>query len=275
MYTDSESQISDVEHVLSKNPALLRMRSRFVVRLIGTFILFAGLQWCAEARAQQNLFNVPSGTMTQKEEVFIQEQLNIGRFGESNLTVDYGLGNDWEMGLNVFKVNLYPGNPQPLVGESNDDAVLLNIQKLFRPMDQLDIEIGTQTGMSANNAARRVDVLNFSWCVSRWDLFVDRFLEGNYVFGAYYGNEPFLGLGSQFGFMAGLELPLIDEKFSFVSDIIAGTNDASVAVIGGQYTLSKRLGWQISMGAQLPSPGSGNDYGAVLELTKFPRSFSR
>jgi len=37
----------------------------------------------------------------------------------------------------------------------------------------------------------------------------------------------------------------------------------------------EKKGWQVSLGAQLPSPGSGNDYGEVFELTKFPRSFGK
>lgn len=75
--------------------------------------------------------------------------------------------------------------------------------------------------------------------------------------------------------MAGIEYPLLGEELSFVADFISGTNRASVAVIGAQWTISQKTGWQISLGAQLPSPWSGNDYGAVFELTKFPPSFSK
>ena len=102
---------------------------RFALPAI-SFLLFS-----QSIRAQQNLFNVPSGTITRKDEVFLQEQMNLGRFGESNTTIDYGLGNDWEAGLNIFKVNLYPGNVKPLPGESNEDALLFNIQKGFRPFE--------------------------------------------------------------------------------------------------------------------------------------------
>ncbi len=75
--------------------------------------------------------------------------------------------------------------------------------------------------------------------------------------------------------MVGLEYPFWREDLSFVADFISGTNSASVAVIGAQWTISEKKGWQISLGAQLPSPSSGNDYGAVFELTKFPTSFSK
>ena len=224
--------------------------------------------------AQQNFFNVPSGTITRKDEVFLQEQLNLGRFGESNTTIDYGLGNDLEVGLNIFKVNLYPGNVNPLPGESNEDAVLFNIQKGFRPFEMLVFEIGTQHGLSANNGTQKVDYLTFSWLVSRWTPEESHF-KGTLVSGVYYGNTNYLGTGNEFGWMAGIEYPLWREDVSFVADFISGTNSASVAVIGAQWTLSEKKGWQISLGAQLPSPSSSNDFGAVFELTKFPPSFSK
>ena len=241
---------------------------RFALPAI-SFLLFS-----QSIRAQQNLFNVPSGTITRKDEVFLQEQMNLGRFGESNTTIDYGLGNDWEAGLNIFKVNLYPGNVKPLPGESNEDALLFNIQKGFRPFEELAIEIGTQHGLSANNGSQKVDYLNFTWSVSRWTP-KESLFKGTIVSGVYYGNKNFLGEGNQIGWMTGIEVPLWREDLSFVADYISGTNSASVAVIGAQWTLSEKKGWQVSLGAQLPSPNSGNGYGAVFELTKFPPSFGK
>ncbi len=252
-----------------RNKSLVRQFGfRFVLSLLGSLVLNQS-GW-----AQQNLFNVPSGTVTRKDEVFIQEQMNLGRFGESNTTIDYGLGNNWEVGLNIFKVNLYPGNIKPLPGESNEDSLLVNIQKGFRPFETLVFEIGTQHGLSANNSAQKVDYLNFTWSVSRWTP-EKRSFKGTLVSGVYYGNTNFLGIGNEFGWMAGIEYPLWREDLSFVADIISGTNSASVAVIGAQWTLSEKTGWQISLGAQLPSPWSGNDYGVVFELTKFPPSFAK
>ena len=224
---------------------------------------------CQTGWTQQNLFNVPSGVVTRKNEVFFQEQLNLARFGESNTTLEYGLGNDWEVGLNIFRVNLYPGNLKPLLGESNEDAILLNIQKSFRPFEKVEVEIGTQNGMSANNGAQMVEYLNFTFGVTRWTPDENLFA-GTLISGLYCGNTNYLGAGNQIGWMAGVEYPLWRDDLSFVADYISGTNSASVAVIGGQWTFSKKQGWQVSLGAQIPSPHSENFYGAVFELTKFP-----
>ena len=237
--------------------------TRLVFALLGWLIAFE-TGW-----TQQNLFNVPSGVITRKNEVFFQEQLNLARFGESNTTLEYGLGNNWEVGMNIFRVNLYPGNLKPLPGESNEDAILLNIQKSFHPFEQIEFEVGTQNGMSANNGMQKVDYLNFTFGVTRWTPDENVF-KGTLVSGAYYGNTNYLGSGNAFGWMLGIEYPLWRDDLSFVADYISGTNSASVAVIGAQWTISKKQGWQVSLGAQLPSPHSGNLYGAVFELTKFP-----
>lgn len=244
----------------------LKLDYRIAVLLIGLI--------ASQASAQQNFFNVPSGTITERHELFLQEQINLSRFGESNLTIDYGLGQGWEVGLNVFKVNLYPGNSQPLPGESNEDAALVNVQHVFRPLAQVSFEIGTQNGISANNANQQVDYLNFTWGGARWAP-SDSWFKGALVLGPYYGNRNYLGSGNDFGYLFGMEYPTWNENLHFVADYLSGTNSASVGVIGLQWTVSKELGWQISLGGQLPSPGSGNDYGAVFELTKIPGSFKR
>ncbi len=201
--------------------------------------------------------------------MFFQEQLNLARFGESNTTLEYGLGNNWEVGMNIFRVNLYPGNLKPLPGESNEDAILLNIQKSFQPFEQIVFEVGTQNGMSANNSMQKVDFLNFTFGVTRWTPDENVF-QGTLISGLYYGNTNYLGSGNEVGWMLGIEYPLWRDDLSFVADYISGTNSSSVGVIGAQWTISKKQGWQVSLGAQIPSPHSGNFYGAVFELTKFP-----
>jgi hypothetical protein len=51
-----------------------------------------------------------------------------------------------------------------------------------------------------------------------------------------------------------------------MGDFISGSSDISVAVLGFVVFLPQH--WQISLGAQIPSPNSQNDYGMVFELTK-------
>jgi hypothetical protein len=50
-----------------------------------------------------------------------------------------------------------------------------------------------------------------------------------------------------------------------MADWVVGRNASSVAVAGLVLTLPGEV--FLSVGAQLPSPGTANDFGAVLELT--------
>lgn len=89
---------------------------------------------------------------------------------------------------------------------------------------------------------------------------------GKYYLGGYYANHAYAGTGDSFGIMAGIEYPLIPDKMHLMGDILSGNNAISVAVLGIVFFLPAN--WQLSFGAQIPSPGSNNEYGAVFEITK-------
>ena len=89
---------------------------------------------------------------------------------------------------------------------------------------------------------------------------------GKYYLGGYYANAAYAGSGDSFGVMAGIEYPLIPKRLSLMGDIISGNNAIGVAVLG--FVLSLPTNWHFSFGAQIPSPGSNNDYGMVVEITK-------
>src|SRR5262245_7486019 len=96
------------------------------------------------ARAQQNLFNVPSGEISAKGSIFFQEQFNFSpRSGTSNTTVDFGLGNNWEVGFNFLDLEFYDNpRPGPSTGQTNPD-LLFNMQKGFELTEWAKIGIGT------------------------------------------------------------------------------------------------------------------------------------
>ena len=56
--------------------------------------------------AQQNYFNVPSSDITEKNKVFFQHQINISTdVIQNNTTFDFGLGNNYEIGINIIGLN--------------------------------------------------------------------------------------------------------------------------------------------------------------------------
>ncbi len=218
------------------------------------------------AQAQQNLFNVPSGHITDLGNVFFQEQFNFNRpIGSSNTTFDFGLGHGWEVGFNALDFNFYE-NIRPLgPGERRqvNPDLLLNAQKTFEVVADLwSIGVGTQIGFNPSRLSRNVQFQNFTWVINGFE-FPDEW--GKLYFGAYYANVAYAGPGDRFGVLMGIEVPVIKDRFHFQADLITGSRDISVAVVGGVLIFPNK--WQLSFGAQLPTPHSGNPYGAVIEFT--------
>lgn len=206
--------------------------------------------------AQQNFFNVPSSDITHKNKLFFQQQFNIARTGTSNTTLDYGLGNNLEIGLNLFNVNLY--SPEA-VGNPN---FLANFQKAFVITSDYKISFGTQSGITPPVYKSALQLPSFSYVNNA----VDLAQWGKYLLGAYYANSAYAGGKDAIGLMAGVEWPLWQNQLHLMGDLLTGTNNISVAVLG--FAVHLPGDWQISLGAQLPAPNSHTDYGGVLEITK-------
>ena len=235
-------------------------------------LVVVGASWLVTAgtvSAQQNLFNVPSGQITKPGDVFFQQQFNFTRaVGTSNTTVDVGVGRGWEVGFNILDVELYRPRNQPAADgpqQVNPD-VLLNFQKGVEIADYWNVGFGSQVGWNPSHRARDSRFLNFTWMIHQFEV-PEREELGKWYIGAYYSNTAYAGPGDRVGFMLGSEIPIVKDKLSFQWDWLGGRNDLGVVVIGGVYTFES--GWQLSLGAQVPGPKSGNPAGVVLELT-FP-----
>lgn len=236
-----------------------------------TFVL-AVVAWAvapAVASAQQNLFNVPSGEVTAAERVFFQNQFNINRLIQSNSTVNYGLGRGFELGLNVFDVPLYNPNlhASGLSEEIQTPDFLVNGLKSFEITDRLHFGVGAQFGLTSPVFDNAVRPVNFTYGIGSFELPEER---GKLYAGLYYANQAYRGRGDPVGIMLGCDIPILPKKVHFMADFLSGRSDISVAVIGGVFYIPGGL--QISVGGQLPGPGTNNGYGAVIELTYVPKS---
>jgi hypothetical protein len=107
-----------------------------------------------------------------------------------------------------------------------------------------------------------ITIPSFSYLNNAFDM--DK--SGKYYLGVYYANHAYTGNGESVGLMAGAEIPLVEGKVHLMGDVMTGNNETSVAVVGAVFYLPSD--WQLSFGAQLPIPGSNNDYGMVFEITK-------
>ncbi len=240
-------------------------RARRFMVFAAAFWLFIAAARCAHA--QQNLFNVPSGDITHPGELFFQEQFNFARpAGSSNTTFDYGLGNGWEVGVNVLDVLFYQdgAGPAPTGPQQVNPDMLFNLQKGFEVNDSWKVGLGGQFGFNPARQPGDIKFLNYSWVINEFD-FPEHEEFGKWYAGGYYSNLPYRGPGETVGLLLGSEIPIIEDRISFQWDWTTGRNDIGVAVIGGVYTFES--GWQLSLGGQLPSPGTQNPYGVVIEFT--------
>lgn len=241
------------------------------------------------AKAQQNIFNVANTTITQSGHFFCQLQGNLAsRCGDAALTVDYGLGREWEVGFNVYGARLYDRQSrfsEPVQNQDSEVAptdLMLNLNKGLQVTDYLHSAIGTQVGRTifvGNDTSS--EFLNFNWNTNRFTV-PNRPELGSWYLGAYYANQNFAGGTDTFNPTVGFEIPLFghshtssihtsDQSLSWhlVGDALFGHNQLSYMVVGAACTIHRdNSDWlQLSLGFRAPSPGSHNDYGIVVEFT--------
>ncbi len=228
-------------------------------------LLFVLLALPSAAFAQQSLFNVPSTQETVPGRLFGQVQVGAtGQGGEVNTTLELGLFKWLELGMNLFHMPLYN------VGQLNaaspaSSSTTFNANLYFSPADWFAVEVGTQAGVGFVPNTNVLEPVIYGWATARFEA-PGRF--GSYVFGAYSGTRGALGFGPPAGALFGFELPLVEHYLHAQGDWVIGLNAVSVAVVGVVVFIGKNF--QLSAGAQLPSPYSGNDFGGVFELTYVP-----
>jgi hypothetical protein len=233
-----------------------------IYRLSPALIAFAIVVAATEiARGQQNLFNVPSAEITPPAKLFFQQQVNFDHGAQSNTSIAYGMGDGFEVGMNVLQFGIIPEDAFPAI-----PLFLVNTQKGVEVNEFFKFGVGTQIGESVPLREDDVGFANFSYWTNVFMLPDDR---AKLYIGPYFANSFYRGnRGNAFGYMLGFDIPIVKDHFSLMGDYISGDSGISLAVLGGVLNLSEH--WQLSLGAQLPSPHSQNTYGGVLELTFLP-----
>ncbi len=231
-----------------------------------TTLLMCLILW-VQSMGQQNLFNIPSGDITQHKKSFYQHQLNVySNKVESKAHYVYGLGKGWDAGLNLVGKGAYFTPTWRLAYNDNPSKgalypiLMATAQKQIHVADNFDINLGTQVGYNLSNRIQNKEVNYLTYGLGVY-YFMHK--KSRIVAGVYNGNQMYLGQGNTTGIMLGYEIK-IAKKWYLMGDWISGRNDAGVAVIGGMYNLGKRI--QVCAGWQVPNPGTPKPMGIVLEL---------
>jgi hypothetical protein len=231
----------------------------------------------ASIKAQQNLFNIPSGDITPKNKLFYQHQLNFYSYSEleSKSHIVYGVGKRWDLGLNFVDLPLSLGKRKIIsVNDSGNQKplyplLMFTLQKqLVLKKDNLFLNIGTQVGLniSCNLYAKEIAFMNYS--LVRWQINKKGYVIG----GPYHTNDVFVGGATQnhFGLMIGYEYKLND-KWVLMGDFISGDHKKSQTVLGAGYNVSGKL--QAFLGSLFAFPNNRLSSGIVIEINWYGWNF--
>ncbi len=212
--------------------------------------------------AQQNFFNVPTFEITEKDKVFVQEQLNSFQSIESNTTFDYGLGKDHEIGFNIYGAiiqNNFAGKFLPDSEVSKyKDMFLINYQAKVWQNQFYSLGFGTQIGI--RNLQNGLFFANMTYAAFSANLTEKVYLS----VGPWFADSHYLKETDAVGIQAGAEYKIIKNQFHIIADSISGDTPISVSVFGLSYFVHKHF--PISLGWQIPN-WHGAGQALVMELT--------
>ncbi|SDL28506.1 hypothetical protein SAMN05421823_105104 [Catalinimonas alkaloidigena] len=241
----------------------MHMSYRFLLSLVGLWLVTL-----TSARAQRTLFNMPQAEIIEYQKLFFQAQLAFTNQWQGGLAWAYGIGKDFEVGLNVNNLTgYYPGSHQPLLElrsespEVNPDLTL-TLQKGVGLGEWGYLGVGTRTGVGYRDTPSHPRLANFTYATNLFT-FGDSDIKPSV--GGYYTTPAFAGPGNRWGYMVGLQAPFLHERMALMGEYISGTNLYSNLTLGLAVQSGKR--WQVAVGAQIPAPHSSNSLGGTIQLS--------
>jgi hypothetical protein len=243
---------------------ILKTGSRFTKRRLFFFICLIICLFQNDAFAQLTVFNVSSSEISESGKISVQQQFEIEDVIESSTTVTYGLGRNWEAGVNLINLD-YNFSSKHI--EVNDTALakpfapllLINSQKVFELNEMLSVAVGGVAGTNLTSHNKRLVYYGYSNLVAT----VGSQEQYQFAAGPYISNHRYLGEGPVYGFQAALDAGIWYEKFHILADWISGNHQKGKLSLGAEVFLAKRLplsfGWQRS--------NSDGSQAAVVQIT--------
>ena len=212
-------------------------------------LLISGFSFNQAAFCQQTYFNVPSSDVVDKHQIAVQQQINISESIRSSTTINYGLGREWEVGVNLYNLDYQLGKHRIVTNDSTTEKsfsplLMLNAQKAFDITDNIGLAIGVQSGLNALTDRRP------QWVGYGYGNVAATSTDEHYTFsaGGYVANARYLGDGPNAGFQTGFDAGIFYQKLHLLGDWISGPHDFGQLVLGVEVYLGQHLplavGWQ-------------------------------
>ncbi len=227
---------------------------------------------------QQNFFNVPSSDITPKGKTFFQQQVNLAKENiQSNTTLSWGLGKNWEVGVNLLGIEWDRTNHYQFIRNDTEEPfnpfATLNAQKRVDINEKFAVSVGVQTGITATKNTKS-GTYGYSNAVYTNEAFGIKLIGGlYYTSDSFFGREERnhisqRGILSSTGVQFGVEQNLWKDKLFFQADFISGSHALGEAVLGGAYFFHPN--WVLSLGYQIPTNNSLSINSLVIEMTFVP-----
>lgn len=220
-----------------------------------------------KAKAQQNLFNIPSGDIVPKGKFFYQHQINTyGSKFESKGHFVYGLGKGWDVGANLVGTGAYfDPSWKPIYNSDFSQrkaltpTLLATLQKQLLISEKWAVNLGTQSGFNLTGQSEKIQPAFFHYGLLTYQVKPGRKI----LIGPYVTNNQYVGSGNTVGIQVGYEWKVTD-KFYLMGDFISGNNESGVLVPGIMYNVSNRV--QLCLGYMLPNPNNPKNQAVVFEF---------
>ncbi len=220
--------------------------------------------------AQETYFNVSASEITEKKKILVQQQVDISDQLRSSTTFNYGLGRNWEIGVNLYNVNYQPDQKRFIRNDSSTrmpyaPLLLLNAQKVFELTDNLLIGVGGQGGANLTPTHGRSQLVGYAYAN-----LAGSFQQEHYKWsaGGFASHARFLGGQSQIGFQAGFDAGVFYEKLHLLGDWVSGQHEMGQLVVGLEVFLGKNfplaIGWQRA--------NQDGSQGVVVQLSYIPQN---
>lgn len=226
------------------------------------FLLFTFLFAFSLANAQKNIFNVPTAELQEAGATMLQTDLIFSDEVQQQFIFSHGFHKNLEAGLTLYDINLHSKKGffgDPFETETNPDA-LINLKSGLDLNSNFKIALGTVSGLNFKSKSSS-DLSNFSYSLFQFAKDEKLKLDA----GAWYANEVFLAAAEQIGFMAALQIELINDKLILSSDFISGNHSRGFTTFGLDYSLSEIM--KIAPAVQIPNPQRKEDLSYLVQIT--------